>query len=177
MKPILFTQKNTFKDHRGQFFEAYKKSELASNHDFKEVSVQDNLSISKKNVIRGMHYQWNLPMGKLVRVLKGKIIDVVVDIRADYETFGEKFYYTLSSENNSSLYIPPGFAHGFISKEDESIVLYKCTSEYNCDGESGINPFDKALDIVWGISSDEAILSEKDKYSQSFEEYKRNPVF
>lgn len=177
MKPTLFVQESRFRDQRGYFYEAYKQSHLLDGYGFKEKFIQDNISVSKKNVIRGMHYQWDLPMGKLVRVIKGEIMDVAVDIRKNSAAFGKKFYYTLSEENGSSLYIPPGFAHGFVSKKNESVVLYKCTSEYNRNGESGINPFDSTLNIEWGISIDQAILSEKDKISKSFKEYKNNPAF
>lgn len=165
MEPYLLTVKK-YTDLRGDFYESYKASNL------RHVSfMQDNHSVSKKNVIRGMHYQWDKPMDKLVRCSYGSVMDVIVDIRADSRNFGNVYYYVLSEENMNQLFVPAGFAHGFIALTDIAHVQYKCTAEYNKNGESGINPLDKKLNINWGIDLKDAIISEKDRNSISFSEY------
>lgn len=173
-EPILIKTKKFF-DSRGYFFETYKKSILC-DLGIDTTFVQDNHSFSKKNVIRGMHYQWDLPMGKLVRCSFGKVMDVVVDIRIKSINFGKVYYYELSEENGNQVYIPAGFAHGFLALED-SHLQYKCTSEYNKNGESGINPFDKELNINWNLNLKNAIISDKDLNSSSFCNYKKNFKF
>jgi len=171
MEPFLITVKK-YTDLRGDFYESYKASNLK---DF--LFVQDNHSVSKKNVIRGMHYQWDNPMDKLVRCSYGKIMDVIVDIRGNSKNLGNVYYYELSEENMNQLFVPAGFAHGFIALTDIAHVQYKCTAEYNNTGESGINPLDKQLNINWGIGLKDTILSEKDKNSISFAEYNLQPKF
>jgi dTDP-4-dehydrorhamnose 3,5-epimerase len=177
MEPVLITDITKFKDSRGFFYESFKSSVMRDKHGIVENFVQDNHSVSSKNTIRGMHYQWNGPMGKLVRVVSGAIVDVIVDIRKNSPTFGEVNYYELNDENLHQLYVPAGFAHGFRCLSDAATVIYKCTEEYNRKGESGIDPFDGELNIDWGISSDDAIISEKDFLSKSFREYSREPRF
>lgn len=171
MEPFLITTKKYF-DLRGSFCESYKLSNIPNL-----IFVQDNHAVSKKNVIRGMHYQWDNPMGKLVRCSLGKIIDVIVDIRIKSDSFGKIYYYELSEENMNQLYVPPGFAHGYIALNDVTHVQYKCTSEYNKNGEGGINPLDKELNIDWGIDLKQAIISEKDNNSLSFSQYILEPKF
>ena len=173
-EPFLVKQDKVFEDSRGHFFEAYKNSDFLKKYNFEEIFVQENHSVSHKNVIRGLHYQWDPPMGKLVRVVKGEVLDAIVDIRKDSENFGKSYSFILSEQNRHQLYVPPGFAHGFVSKTEESIVLYKCTAEYNSSGESGINPLDRALNIDWGINKDKMIISAKDSSSKTFEEYKND---
>jgi dTDP-4-dehydrorhamnose 3,5-epimerase len=177
MEPILIKNINKFEDKRGLFYESFRTSAFKDTYEIEQAFVQDNHSVSCKNTIRGMHYQWDEPMGKLVRTATGAITDVVVDIRKDSITFGNVYYYELNDKNLHQLYIPPGFAHGFICRSETAIVLYKCTAEYNKQGESGINPFDKTLNIDWGIEYDEAIISEKDLHSQSIEQYLQEPKF
>lgn len=177
MEPILINKIRCFTDHRGIFYESHKESFLKEYYGIEEVFVQDNHSVSNKNVIRGMHYQWDRPMGKLVRVAKGSIMDVIVDIRKESLNFGKVSYYNLDDQNLLQLYVPSGFAHGFICKSDEAIVLYKCTAEYNKEGESGLNPFDKTLNIDWGLEYAETIISEKDLHAQSIEQYIKEPKF
>jgi dTDP-4-dehydrorhamnose 3,5-epimerase len=171
MQPFIITIKK-YQDLRGDFYESYKQTSLS---DF--LFVQDNHSVSKKNVIRGMHYQWDRPMDKLVRCSYGKIMDVIVDIRKESETFGKVYYYELSEENMNQLFVPAGFAHGFVALSDIAHVQYKCTAEYNKNGEAGINPLDKTLNINWGIDINEAIISDKDRNSISFLDYKLDPKF
>lgn len=172
MNHFVIKNQTTFEDQRGTFFESYKKSTFLDKFNFDKIFVQENHSISKLNVVRGLHYQWDPPMGKLVRVVKGKILDVIVDIREKSEHFGKVYSFTLSEENKNQLYVPPGYAHGFVSQTEESVVLYKCTAEYNSNGESGINPLDKILNIDWGIQESEMIISNKDLQSKTFEDYK-----
>ena len=170
---IVFAPK-VFKDNRGFFFQSYDK---AIEDHIKEQFVQDNHSYSHKNVVRGLHYQWNSPMGKLVRVVRGSAIDYFVDIRKDSPTFGQTASAELSAENNKMIWLPAGFAHGFLSLEAHPTVLYKCTSYYNKSGESGINPFDEEINIQWGVPKEKMIVSDKDLNSQLFSEYKNSPKF
>lgn len=159
---------NIFKDERGYFFESY------NNEIFKKLNIndnfnQDNQSFSKKGVVRGLHLQKRpYEQAKLVRVLSGKVLDVIVDIRKESKTYGEYLMIELSSEKNNMLYIPEGFAHGFVALED-SIFSYKCSNIYNKDSELGINPFDKTLNINWNIEN--PIVSEKDLNLPYFNEF------
>ena len=161
-----------YNDNRGYFQETYNsyiESEIGCSF------VQDNESFSKKGVIRGLHYQWDMPMGKLIRCPYGKIIDVIVDIRKDSKKLGEVYYFELSGEKHNALWVPPGFAHGFEVLSDCALVSYKCTNYYNKFGESGINPFDLTLKVNWLDKN--AVISEKDLMSKSFEEYILDPKF
>ena len=156
-----------FGDTRGDFFESYKKSEFC-NAGICDEFVQDNQSSSAKGVLRGLHYQVQpYAQGKLVRVLKGAIWDVAVDIRHDSKTFKRWFGIELSATNKKMLYIPPGFAHGFLALSDVEIA-YKCTAEYCHEAERSIIWNDPILNIQWpeinGI-----LLSEKDKEAPCFE--------
>lgn len=174
MKEPKILKLKRYPDNRGFFMESFNKS---LQGEIGEKFVQDNCSYSKKNVIRGMHYQWDSPMGKLVFCPHGEIMDVVVDIRKNSKNLGKAYYFLLSPERENALWVPPGFAHGFQVMSDEAVVTYKCSSYYNKDGESGINPFDDSLNILWnyeecsikGISR--SIVSDKDINAQSFEEY------
>lgn len=174
-EPYLFLQEKNFVDLRGQFYESFRKEQR--NPVSLQEYVQENVSISKKNVIRGLHYQWDPSMGKLIRVVFGKILDVLVDVRHKSKNYGKIYYYELSDVNMSQLWIPAGFAHGFISKSDVSHLYYKFTSEYNKNGEGGINPFDKNLSIDWGINKEDAICSDRDLNLQSFNDYFKEPKF
>jgi dTDP-4-dehydrorhamnose 3,5-epimerase len=177
MKPILIDKIQSFEDRRGLFYESFKTSVFKDVYGIEEVFVQDNHSVSCKNTIRGMHYQWDKPMGKLVRVATGAITDVIVDIRRDSDSFGDVYRYELDDENLHQLYVPPGYAHGFICRSETAVVMYKCTSEYNKNGESGINPFDPFLNIDWGIDYNEAVVSQKDLDSKNLVDYLKEPKF
>jgi dTDP-4-dehydrorhamnose 3,5-epimerase len=146
-------------DSRGYFFESYNES-LFFQNGIKERFVQDNQSFSVKGVLRGLHFQ-NDPyaQGKLVRVVSGAVLDVVVDIRKDSPTFGQHESFLLSAENQKMVYIPAGFAHGFVTIED-AVFSYKCTNLYNKASESGIIYNDPELNINWGVEN--PIVSEKD---------------
>lgn len=149
-----------FKDDRGYFFESYSEKAFKEN-GIDVCFVQDNQSFSIPNVIRGLHFQ-NAPhaQGKLVRALKGKVLDVAVDLREGSPTFGKYDSVLLEAEKGNMIYVPEGFAHGFAALE-ESQVLYKCTRLYHKDSEGGIRWDDPSLAIEWGVK--DPIVSEKDK--------------
>lgn len=157
---VVLIESSVSVDDRGFFTEVFRASEFEKN-GITASFVQDNFSHSKKGVIRGLHYQLNpKAQGKLVRVIKGKILDVVVDVRRGSPTFLNKITIELSSENNHMLYIPTGFAHGFVALSDEVNFLYKCTAEYSKEHERGIRYDDPEINITWGIP--EPLVSEKD---------------
>ena len=139
---------------------------------------QENLSFSNKNVVRGLHYQWDKPMGKVVQCLRGSIMDVFLDIRKDSKTFGQ-FEIVNLKDPQDILWIPQGFAHGFYSLEENTMVKYLCSELYNPNAEGSIDFFDKQFNLssVLGISREKAIISKKDKEAQSFFEYCKNPKF
>ena len=155
----IIIQPQIFDDVRGCFFESYKSSAFLENN-LPENFLQDNEVKSRKNVLRGLHYQLNKPQGKLVRVISGRILDVALDIRKSSATFGEHFMIELSERNKKMLYIPEGFAHGYVSLSEDSIVLYKCTNEYNPYDEYGIKWNDKEIGIDWKVK--DPIISKKD---------------
>lgn len=163
IKNLVIVEPTVFEDERGSFYEAYNKSKfetLGIHVDF----VQDNQSISKYGTLRGLHYQ-NPPFAqtKLIRVLQGEIIDVAVDLRKESPTYGKSFSIVLSCENKKQLLVPQGFAHGFSVLSETASVMYKCDQFYNKDSEGGIKFDDPSLNIDWGISLKEAIVSEKDQ--------------
>ncbi|MFH6937367.1 dTDP-4-dehydrorhamnose 3,5-epimerase [Flavobacterium sp. FlaQc-30] len=163
IKDLLIIEPIVFGDDRGYFFESYSKTKFADLGIDIEF-VQDNQSFSKKGTLRGLHYQ-NPPFAqtKLIRVLEGEIIDVVVDLRKDSSTYGKSFNVLLSAENKKQLLVPQGFAHGFSVISETASIMYKCDQFYNKDAEGGIKYDDPSLNIDWGISLDEAIVSEKDQ--------------
>ena len=168
--PVLISSK-VFKDDRGKFFESFNLKQFEEIVGEKINFVQDNLSVSKLNVVRGLHFQKPpYSQGKLVRVLKGKVVDVVVDIRKNSPTFGHHISVVLSEDNCKMLWIPVGFAHGFSSLTADVIFSYKCTEYYHYESEDSLLWNDKKLKIDWKIES--PILSEKDKISQSFITFK-----
>ncbi len=148
-----------FEDERGYFFESYK-APVFKNNDLPINFVQDNEVKSTKGVLRGLHYQFNRPQGKLVRVISGSILDVAVDIRKGSPTFGQSEIVHLTAENNKMLYIPEGFAHGYLVTSSESIVVYKCTDIYDPNDQYGIIWNDETIGVDWMYDS--PILSEKD---------------
>ena len=159
---VILVKPKVFGDNRGFFMESYKKSEFIAggiNTEFR----QDNHSKSSKGVLRGLHYQAPpFEQAKLVRCTRGKIYDVAVDIRKNSKTFGEYIRVELSEENKHMLYIPEGFAHGFVVLSDEAELLYKTSNEYAPSVDRGIRWNDEDLNIDWGIDF-EPVLSEKDK--------------
>lgn len=160
-----------FGDNRGYFMETYNFNEFKSN-GLDMLFVQDNQSKSKKGVLRGLHFQTRHPQGKLVRVTKGEVFDVGVDIRPKSETFGMWDGAVLSEENKYQLYIPEGFAHGFLVLSESAEFVYKCTDLYDPGYEGGISWDDPDINIKWPIDEKmEILLSEKDKRHQSFRNY------
>jgi dTDP-4-dehydrorhamnose 3,5-epimerase len=133
--------------------------------------VQDNQSLSQKGTLRGLHAQSNPhAQGKLVRVIKGRVIDVAVDIRKESESYGQHVAVELNEDNHLMLWVPPGFLHGFVTLEDDTIFTYKVTSLYNKNSEFGVVWNDPELNIDWGIAAEEIILSEKDKVLPRFKD-------
>lgn len=161
IKEVILVKPKVFGDNRGFFMESYKKSEFFANGIKLEFN-QDNHSKSAEKVLRGLHYQ-EAPFGqaKLVRCSKGRIYDVAVDIRPDSATFKQYVKVELSEENKNMLFIPEGFAHGFVVLSEEAELLYKASGEYNSEADRGIFWADEDLAIDWGIDF-EPILSEKD---------------
>ena len=151
-------------DHRGYFMETYKEADFkAAGLDYK--FVQDNQSKSSKGVLRGLHFQYTQPQGKLVRVIKGAVFDVAVDLRKNSQTYGKWVGEILTEENKKQLYIPEGFAHGFLVLSDIAEFVYKCTAFYNQDDEGGIIYNDSDIAIDWPIDKvgeENLLLSEKD---------------
>jgi dTDP-4-dehydrorhamnose 3,5-epimerase len=151
--PVLI-KPAVFNDNRGYFLETYKKSDFEA-FSIKDNFLQDNLSYSKKNTVRGLHYQMPpYAQAKIVRVIKGRVLDVAVDVRRESPAFGKYFSVELSGENNLALYIPQGFAHGFSVLSDEgAFVFYKCTNEYYPGAAAGIRYDDKSLNIDWKVKT------------------------
>ena len=162
IEDVILVKPKVFGDNRGFFLESYKKSEFFENGIDVEFN-QDNHSKSSARVLRGLHYQAApYAQAKLVRCSKGRIYDVAVDIRPNSPTFGKYVKVELSEENKQMLYIPAGFAHGFVVLSDEAELLYKASGEYNQNADRGILWCDKDININWGIDF-EPVLSEKDK--------------
>ncbi len=158
---VLLIEPTMFRDSRGFFLESYKQSDFAKL-GITENFVQDNHSQSAKNVLRGLHYQIHPNIqGKLVRCLRGKIFDVCVDIRKGSPTFSRWVSAELTEENCRMMYVPPGFAHGFVALTDRAEIMYKCTKEFSRDHDRGILWNDPAVGIQWPVEN--PILSEKDK--------------
>jgi dTDP-4-dehydrorhamnose 3,5-epimerase len=160
-----------FKDERGIFFENYNKKVFSELSHSTTEFVQENQSISKKGVLRGFHFQKGKNVqAKLVRIVKGQVQDVVVDLRKESKTFGTHFSVILDDINNYQLYIPKGFAHAFLCLTEEVIFSYKCDAYYNAASEAGIIYNDKTLNIQWKLPDETIILSEKDKHLPAFNE-------
>lgn len=167
---VVIIEPRVFNDSRGYFFEAFKKEEFndnVGNVDF----VQDNESKSSYGVLRGLHYQkGEYSQAKLVRVIKGKVVDVAVDIRKSSPTFGKHVMVELSDENKRQLFIPRGFAHGFLVLSDEAIFTYKVDNAYAPQHEASIKFNDSDLNINWPIDPKDVLASEKDYNGKAFAE-------
>ena len=165
---LLIIEPQVFTDPRGYFYESYNKEKFVAagiNIEF----VQDNQSLSQKGIVRGLHFQAPpFDQGKLVRVIQGAVLDVAVDIRKNSPTYGQNFSIELSSQNRTMFYIPPGFAHGFETLEDNTIFLYKCTDVYNKQSEGGLLWNDADLGIKWQSSN--PLISDKDKILPVFKD-------
>ena len=166
---ILIIEPNVFADSRGYFFESYNK-EVFQIAGITEEFIQDNQSLSQKNVLRGLHFQ-NPPFAqaKLVRIIKGAVLDVAVDIRKNSPTYGKYIAMELNEKNKTMLYIPTGFAHGFLTLENDTIFSYKCSKTYNKESEGSILWCDKTLNIQWNCTN--PIISAKDEIAPNFENF------
>ena len=164
---LLLIEPRVFTDERGSFFESFNTQRYREVLGEQVQFVQDNLSVSHKNVIRGLHFQHPpFEQGKLVSVAKGRVLDVAVDIRRASPTYGKHVKVELSSENRLQLWIPPGFAHGFAALEDDTVFSYKCSAYYSPQSEDTIQWDSPELAIDWGIS--DPIVSSKDRSGKDF---------
>ena len=166
----FIVENKILRDSRGFFTEIYHKEKFDEIIGFPVNFVQDNFSFSTKGVLRGLHFQKKFPQGKLIRVLKGRVFDVVVDIRKNSKTFGSSFNVELSDTNNLQVWIPEGFAHGFLVLSDYACFEYKCTNFYIKEDEDSLYWKDPDLKIPWPKDID-IITSEKDEKSKSFKDY------
>ena len=163
LKGCFLIEPTVFKDRRGYFFESFNQQKFNESIGLNINFIQDNESFSVKGTLRGLHYQkGDFAQAKLVRVIKGKILDIAVDIRKKSPTFGEHISLELSEDNKQQLFIPRGFAHGFVVLSDTAIFSYKCDNFYNKESEGGIIYNDKDLNIDWKLDESELIFSEKD---------------
>ncbi len=163
IKDLLIIEPKVWKDNRGYFYESYSKK-LFESKGIDIEFVQDNQSLSHLGALRGLHAQAPpFAQGKLVRVMQGRVLDVAVDIRKNSPTYGQNFTTELSSANHKMLWIPPGFVHGFVTLENNTIFTYKVSGLYDKASEIGLRWNDPGLNIDWGIDPDDAIISEKDK--------------
>jgi dTDP-4-dehydrorhamnose 3,5-epimerase len=162
---VLLYSPKVIEDSRGSFMESYR-SEWFSGVKF----IQDNEAVSKKGVVRGLHFQRPpFAQTKLIRVIEGEILDVIVDLRKSSETFGKVFSVKLSAKNKLQLLVPKGFAHGYATLSDTATVLYKVDQYYNKNYDTGIHPLSEALGVDWGVDS---ILSEKDQNLPDYLDFK-----
>lgn len=175
IESLVVIEPTVFGDDRGFFMESYSKKdfeEIGLNMEF----VQDNHSKSKKGVLRGLHFQTKYTQGKLVRVIAGSVLDVAVDLRDGSKTFGQHFVVELTEQNKKMFYVPEGFAHGFLTLEDNTEFQYKCTDYYAPEFDSGVLWNDKDININWDfekyrLNEKEILLSEKDKAQQTLKEF------
>ncbi|MCO6552820.1 MAG: dTDP-4-dehydrorhamnose 3,5-epimerase [Gilliamella sp.] len=165
---IKIIQPTIFSDSRGYFFEIFQKKKYRELVGIEQEFVQDNYSYSYKNVLRGLHFQRDKPQGKLLRVVRGEVFDVAVDIRKHSPTFGKWIGMILSEKNKIQLWIPPGLAHGFVVLSDMADFEYKCTDYYDPESEECLLWNDPTVNISWPVSN--PILSEKDKLGKKLQE-------
>lgn len=171
LQDCVILEPNVFKDDRGYFLESYNQKTFNELTGMSVNFVQDNESFSSKGVLRGLHYQIGaFAQAKLVRVIKGEVLDVAVDIRKGSPTFGEHISVKLSEDNKKQLFVPRGFAHGFIVLSDVALFSYKCDNFYNKQSEGGIIFNDKDLKIDWKLNETDVIVSDKDLLLPTFKE-------
>lgn len=170
LKGCFIIEPKVFEDQRGYFLETFNQNRFNELIGAQVNFVQDNESASTKGVLRGLHYQTGEhAQAKLVRVIEGMVLDIVVDLREDSKTYGDQFAIELSASNKKQLFVPRGFAHGFIVLSDTATFSYKCDNYYNKASEGGIIYNDKRLDIDWQLPESEFIISEKDLELPTFE--------
>ena len=176
---VLLIYPKVFEDERGTFSEVFNKS----ISDITDASfVQDNLSYSNKHSLRGLHYQYGDPCGKLIKVIHGRVLDCVVDIRKNSPTYGDHILIDLIASKGQSLWIPPGFAHGFLSLEMGTAFYYKTTAYYDSEKSMSIDPLDEDLGIKWAYKSAnfgtwKLNISQQDLNAPSFKQYSKHPHF
>lgn len=164
IKDLWIIEPTVFEDARGYFFESFHAQKFKENTGLNVQFVQDNQSKSERGVLRGLHFQqgeW--AQAKLVRVLEGEVQDLAVDLRKNSPTFGKHFSINLSAENNKQLFVPRGFAHGFLVLSPTAVFSYKCDNYYNKESEGGLLYNSPKLDINWEMEEEQLILSDKDK--------------
>lgn len=163
LKGCFIIEPTVFGDHRGYFFESFNEHKFKQETNIDIRFVQDNQAFSNRGVLRGLHFQKaEFAQAKLVRVIKGRVLDVAVDLRPESDTYGKYFSIVLSEENKKQLFVPRGFAHGYSVLEDETIFTYKCDNFYHPEAEGGVMYNDADLGIDWMLNADEIQLSEKD---------------
>lgn len=175
LSEIVVVEPQVLGDARGFFMETFR-ADYFSAMGLPTEFVQDNHSRSSKGVLRGLHFQWAPPMGKLMRVTRGNAFLVAVDIRKGSPTLGQWFGLEVSAENKKQIWAPYGFARGFCALTDDCEVQYKCTGIYNPKGESGINFADPEIGIRWPISPTTAVTSEKDRQAQTLAHWLESPL-
>lgn len=171
---VKIIEPKVFEDDRGYFMETFREL-LLEEYGITHRYVQDNISKSYQGTIRGLHYQKEKPQAKLVKCIKGSILDVAVDVRKNSKTFGNYVAVKLSESNHKMLYIPEGFAHGFSVQSDEAVIYYKCSEYYDKASERGIRWDDPLIRINWDVSK--PILSEKDRKQPLFSSLKDEDIF
>jgi dTDP-4-dehydrorhamnose 3,5-epimerase len=165
LKDCFILKPNVFNDARGYFFESYNRQQFASISGLDVNFVQDNQAKSNYGIVRGLHFQvGEYAQAKLVRVLQGKVLDVVVDMRLDSPSYLQHISIELSADNNLQLFVPRGFAHGYSVLENDTIFFYKCDNYYHKESEGGIFYNDPSLKINWGIPDEDILVSEKDQH-------------
>ena len=162
IKDLLIINPSVYNDERGYFYETYNQRFLRDKGIYTNF-VQDNQSYSTKNVLRGLHFQTIAPQAKLVRCVVGEVYDVVVDLRKSSETYKQWYGVKLSDENKKMMFVPKGFAHGFLTLSDYAIFQYKCDELYMSTADAGVNFKDEELNIDWLVDINELIISEKDR--------------
>jgi dTDP-4-dehydrorhamnose 3,5-epimerase len=172
LKGLLLLRPKVFKDGRGWFLESYNR-ETFQSAGIVESFVQDNHSRSSRNTLRGLHFQTQPGQAKLIRCTLGEIWDVAVDIRKGSPTFGQHFGVRLNAEDPQQLFIPIGFAHGFLVLSDVAEVQYKCSNVYNAATEAGIAWDDSDLAVAWPLAGATPLISERDKKNQSFGDFRK----
>ena len=170
-KDVLLIEPEVFKDERGFFFESFNQRTFNKLIGREVKFVQDNQSRSKKNVIRGLHFQIEKPQIKLIKVISGSIFDVVVDIRLGSPTYGQWLIEELTFENGKQLFIPEGFLHGFITTEPNTEIIYKCSNFYNKLSEGCVKFNDPDLNIPWSKGNSDYIISDKDRDAVDFKDF------
>lgn len=175
LEKVLLFKPDMHKDERGYFFESFKESIFEEN-GYNIRFVQDNEAFSKySGTLRGLHYQLRKPQAKLLHVVSGAIKDVVVDIRKGSPNFGKSIMLNLNSASHNMIYIPEGFAHGYLALEDNTIIQYKCTNYYDSSSEYGVKWDDEDINIDWDIS--DPILSDKDKNFPKLKDQNNLPIY